>query len=905
MPLLGKARSFLRNLFLSRRVEVDLDQEVYSHLEMLIAENIRAGMPPQEAQRAARIELGGIEQVKEQVREERIGNWLHSVVSDCRYGLRQLRKNPSFTLVAVLSLGLGIGANSTMFSVMNALLYRALPYDHAERLVAIWETPLGHPEQYQPPPIAELLDWQKQNHVFEDIALTSGTESATIPGISGPEPARVQNVTPNFFRLLGVNPLLGRIFAPEEMQELTQTVVISHAFWKTHFNSDPNVLGKSFHVSGVVSTVVGVMPSGFAPFYGDPLDLWQPVNPGSSRYSERQDHWLMPVGRLKPGVTLAQAQTEMEVIARQLEQAYPKSNKGIGKKLVPLHEELFGWAKKPLYPLLGAVAFVLLIACANVANLLQSRGEIRRTEYAVRASLGAGRRRLIQQLLLESGLLALLGGTLGIVLSFGGVQLFLKLAGDIPSSQNIKIDAAVLFFTLAVSLTTAIVFGLVPAIQASKPDLNLALREGARRTSSGSRSLTRHVLAVLEIALAMVLLIGAGLMISSVLRLQKVKPGFDPSNLLTMQIHLDEGSPYVQRVPGGDMEKAMPAVTNFYQQLLERAAALPGVESVGSSTGLPTHFGAVYTFSILGHTVSSPDQRPEAGYEQVSPGLFRTLRIPLKKGRYLDDHDNPAAPWAIVVNETFVHRYFPNEDPIGQQVLIRYGAYPVDEPRPRQIIGVVGDVKNFGLGQPAPPFMYASYLQQPDVYPGGSIVFHLWQELAIRTAPGVRPEDLSKAVKKVVTDLNPDQPVTNVMTMDHILAESAGEPKFYMQLLGTFASMAVFLAVIGIYGVMSYFVSERTHEIGIRMALGAKSVDVLGLVSKLGFKLALLGVAIGVVLAVVLARVIANFLFEVRPTDPVTYAAVAALLTVVALLACYIPARRAMRVDPMVALRYE
>jgi putative ABC transport system permease protein len=907
MPLFVNVRSFLRNLFLSRRVEVDLDQEVHSHLEMLTEENIRVGMPPKEAHRAARIELGGIEQVKEQVREERIGNWLHSVISDCRYGARQLRKNPGFLTVVVLSLGLGIGANSTIFSVMNALLYRPLPYPHADRMVAIWEIPLAHPDERQPPPIAELLDWQKQNHVFEDIALTSGTESSILSGTSGSEAIRIQDVTPNFFSLLNVKPILGRIFVADEMQELTQTVVISHSFWATHFNSDPGVLGKTFanRNTGIASTVVGVMPPGFAPFYGEPVDLWQPINATSPRYGARQDHWLMPVALLKPGVTLAQAQTEMDVIARRLEQTYPETNKGIGKRLQSLHEALFGWARQPLYPLLGAVAFVLLIACANVANLLQSRTETRRNEYAVRASLGAGRSRLMQQLFMESGLLALLGGALGVLLSYWGIPLFRSLAGEFPSSQSINIDIRVLLFTLAISVLTAFVFGLIPALQASNPDLNNALREGSRRTSSGSRGLTRHALAVCEVALAMVLLIGAGLTINSVLRLQKVDPGFDPRNLLTLRIRLPEGGNYMQRVPGGDMERASPRVTAFYQQLLERIAALPGVESVGSITGLPMHFSEEYSFSILGHPAPSPEQRPRAGYNEVSPGFFRTLKIPLKKGRYLDEHDTAAAPWAVVVNETFAHRFFPNEDPIGQQLLLRYDPYPVDQERSREIVGVVGDVKHFGLEQPAPPFVYASHLQQPTVYPGGAIVAHLWQELAIRTARGARPEDLATAVRKIVADLDSDQSVTNVMTMDQLLAESLGGAKFYMRVLGVFAGIAVLLAVMGIYGVMSYYVNQRTREIGIRVALGAKPVDVLRLVTKLGLKLALLGVVIGIALAVGLARVIATFLFGVKPTDPVTYAAVAMALIAVALLASYIPARRATKVDPMVALRYE
>src|SRR6266851_3186222 len=832
-------------------------------------------------------------------------SWLQTFGQDLRYASRGLRKNIGFLTIVVLSLALGIGANSTIFSVMNALLYRPLPYDHADRLVVIWEMPLSHPDSWQAPPIAELFDLKSQNHVFEDIALTSSTEPAVMSGIDGPQPIRVQDATPNLFGLLDVKPVLGRIFLAEEMQDLAQTVVISSSFWKTHFNGDPGVFGKTFNVGGAISTVVGVMPPGFAPFYGGTIDLWQPINPASPRYSARQDHWLMPVARLKPGVTLDEAKTEMDVIAGRLELAYPATNKGVGKKLVPLHEALFGWARQPMYPLLGAVAFVLLIACANVANLLQSRTESRRNEYAVRASLGASRRRLMQQLFAESALLALAGGLLGVFLTYFGIQLFLKLAGDFPSSDSINVDARVLLFTLGVSLLTAFAFGLVPAIQASNPNLNNALREGARRTSAGSRGLTRHALAVSEVALAMVLLVGAGLMINSILRLQKTNPGFDTANLLTMRIQLPEAGKYMQRVPGGDMERATPQVTAFYEQLLEKTAVLPGVESVGSITGLPTHFAQGYTFSILGHPAPPPDQRPQAGYNQVSPGFFRTLKIPLKKGRLLDDHDTQTAPWVVVVNETFAHRFFPNEDPVGRQLLLRYDPYPVDEERPREIVGVVGDVKHFGLGQPAPPFSYASYLQQPAVYPGGAIVAHLWQELAIRTAPGARPEGLATAAKKIVAELDPDQPVTNVMTMDQLLAESMGDYQFYMRVLGIFAGMAVLLAVMGIYGVMSYFVSERTREIGIRVALGARPADVLGLVAGMGLRLAAIGVAIGLALAFGLTRFIASFLFGVKPTDPMTYAAVAAALIAVALLASYIPARRATKVDPMMALRYE
>jgi len=827
--------------------------------------------------------------------------------ADARYAARGLLKNPGFLAVVVLSLALGIAANSTIFSVLNAVLYRPLPYKQPEKLVVIWETEQAHPDARRAPPIAEMVDWKKQNHVFEDIGLISFIDRASMSGFGEPEQIRVQYLTSNFFSLLGEKPILGRIFLAEESQDRTQTVILSEAFWRRQLNSDPNILGKSFVLEGIVSTVVGVMPAGFAPFYGGRIDLWAPINPESTRYSARIDHWLMPVARLKPDVTLAQAQVEMDVIARRLEQQYPATNKGVGKKLLPLHEELFGWAGKALYPLFGAVGFVLLIACVNVANLMQFRTDTRRKEYALRVSLGAGRRRLTQQVLTESGLLALVGGALGVLLALGGIPIFRALAGEFPNSDSITIDARVLLFTLGISLLTAILFGLAPAIQASRPDLNIVLREGERKTASVSRRLARHSLAVCEIALAMVLLVGAGLMINTMFRLEAVKPGFDASNMLTMDIQLPEGGKYMERVPGGDMERTLPTATAFYERLLEKVGGLPGVESAGLVTELPTRgAGGLYSFSILGHPAPPPDNRPRAGYDEVSPSFFGTLRIPLKRGRLLNGHDSQGAPWVVLVNEAFARKFFPNEDPLGQQLLIRYDPYAVDEERPRQIVGIVGDVKHFGLGQETPPFLYASYQQQPAVFPGGATRAHLHQDLILRAPSSLTRggTPLALTVKKAMAEIDPDQPVTRIMTMEQVLAESIGDWRFYMQLLGMFAGVAVLLAAVGIYGVMSYSVNERTHEIGIRVALGAHPGDVLAMVTRQGLKLTAAGVVIGAGLALGLARLITTFLFGVKPSDPSTYVAVAVGLTVVALLACYVPARRAAKVDPMIALRH-
>ena len=835
-----------------------------------------------------------------------IPQFFETLWADVKFAARGLRKSPGFLAVVVVSLALGIAANSTIFSVLNALLFRPLPYPQPESLVVIWQTDQAHPDSTNAPPIAENVDWTKQNHVFEDISLSSFTDRAIVSGLGEPRPLHTQYVTPNFFAQLGAKPILGRTFQADEQQDLSQAIVISTPFWKREYNGDPHVLGKTLNVEGVVSTIVGVMPPGFAPFYGFPIDLWQPINPANARYNARFDHWLMPVARLKPGVTLAQAQADMDVIARRLEQDYPSTNKGLGDKVFPLHEDLYRDAGSALYPLLGAVAFVLLIACVNVANLMLFRTETRRKEYALRMSLGAERRRLVQQLLTESVLLAVIGGVLGTVLTLVGIRVFLALAGgDFPDAELITLDGRVLLFTLGISLLTAILFGLAPALRASRPDLNAVLRESERKTMSASSRMARHALVISEVALAMVLLVGAGLMINTILHLKRVNPGFDYNRVLTIDFQLPEGGKYLERVPGGDMERTLPTATNFYTRLLDSVRVLPGVESAALIGALPMHCcSEYYTFSILGHPAPPPDDRPSAGYSETSAGLFSTMKIPLVKGRYLDEHDNENTPWAIVVNQAFARKYFPNEDPIGQQILLRYDPYPVDQPRPRQIVGVVGDVKHRGLGRDAPPFVYASYLQQPAIFPGGATRAHLHENLVLRTSLG-RQAGLVASVKQAIANIDPDEPIGDVRSMEEVMGASLGDWRFYMQLLGIFASVAILLAAVGIYGVMSYSVNERTHEIGIRIALGAQPSDVLKLVAKMGLQLTCIGVVLGAGLALGLARLISTFLYGVKPSDPITYVAVALALAAVAFLACYIPARRATRVDPMLALRYE
>jgi len=901
-----------------KRLERDLEEELEFHLAMRAEKNRALGIGADDARVAARRRFGNVTLVKEDCREMWIFTWTETLWRDVRYAARILVKSPGFAAVVIFSLALGIGANTAVFSAMNAVLLRALPYEHPDTLATVWTTQKTNPgSEDDLPPIAEVADWKKQNHVFADIAGISAGDRAMLTGLGEPGPVRMQSATQNFFDLVGVQPALGRVFRTEESQEQFQTVVISNAFWRRRFNSDPNVLGKAFRIDGVVSTVVGVMPAGFtgfAPWYGSSTEgkateVWTPVNPGSARNAKRSDHWFMPVARLKPGVTVAEAQVEMDVIALGMEQAYPESNKGVGEKVIPLHDTLYKSARDMLYPLLGAVGFVLLIGCVNVANLMLSRTESRRKEYSVRASLGASRRRLMQQLLAESGLLTLIGSSLGILLSFWGTRLMRAITQGVPDAESIRIDGRVLLFAAGLSVLAALLFGLAPAIRAARLDLNDALREGESRTSSGKRGRTRYLLVISEVALAMVLLVGSGLMINSLLRMLLPSPGFDAANVLTMAVNLPATEvKYVEKTPGKDMDRVSAKVTAFHRQLLERAAAMPGVESVGMISIIPPLGAGMRTFSILGHPAPSPGDRPVGFFNEVSPSYFRTMKIPLMKGRYFDERDTESAPWAVVISETLANRYFPKEDPIGQQILLRYEPQRVDEDRPRQIVGVAGEVKQIGVGG-LHPLLYESFLQQPDVFRGGSEFFQLMGSLVIRTTSDVRAHeaDITTSVKQIVKEMDPDQPVTDVGTMEDVLGKSLKDYKNYVVVLGFLAGIAVVLAAIGVYGVLSYFVNQRTKELGIRFALGAQRGDVLVLVAKLGLTLAGAGVAVGVALALGLNRFIKEhfWLFHVKPTDPATYAAVGFLLVIISVLACYLPARRATKVDPMTALRHE
>ncbi|HUJ80609.1 MAG TPA: ABC transporter permease [Candidatus Acidoferrales bacterium] len=894
------------------RLERDLEEEIQFHLAMRAEKNRALGIGAKDAKAAAHQRFGNVTLVKQDCREAWIFTRLETLWQDLRYAARMLTKSPGFAAIVVCSLALGIGANTAVFSALNSVMLHGLPYEHPEKLATIWSTNKTDPDSEGFAPIAEVTDWKKQNHVFADIAVASMASSATLTGIGEPGPVLVQGVTPNFFAVVGVQPALGRVFRAEESQEKFQTVVISNSLWKRKFNSDPVVLGKTFRITEVASTVVGVMPAGFIGFApwdeGKAADVWKPLNPESAAYAKRSDHWRMPVARLKPGVTLAQAQLEMDVIARGMEQAYPESNQGVGEKVIPLYDTLYQNAKDKLYPLLGAVGFILLIACVNVANLTLSRTEGHRKEYSLRASLGAGRRRLVQQLLAESGLLTLIGGSLGVLLSLWGTHLLRVLAEDLPGGESIGINGRVLVFAAGLSVLTALLFGLAPALRASRADLNDVLREGESRTSSAKRGRMRNLLVISEVALGMVLLVGSGLMINSLLRILLPSPGFDPANVLTMAVNFPETEgKYVAKVPGKDLTKVSPKVTAYHQQLIERVAAMPGVESAGMISILPPLGAGDISFSILGHPAPSPGKSPSGGFNEVSPSYFRTMKIPLKKGRYLEESDTQSSPWAVVISETLANRYFPNEDPIGQQILLRREPDQVNEDRPRQIVGVVGEVKQVGMGG-LHPLLYESFLQQPEVSQGDAY-FHRLGSLVIRTTSDVRTYEaaITASVKQMVKEMDPDQPVTDISTMDEVLGKSMRSYKNYVVVLGVFAGIAVVLAAIGVYGVLSYFVNQRTRELGIRYALGAQRRDVLVLVAKLGLTLVGTGLAIGVALALGLNRFLAEHLrlFHVKATDPTTFAAVGTLLLFIALLACYIPARRATSVDPMTALRHE
>jgi len=817
---------------------------------------------------------------------------MNTLPQDLRYGARMLLRRPGFTLIALATLGLGIGANSAIFSVVNSVLLRELPYREPQRLVMVWsdrpqlQARTGTTEF--PVSAADFVDLRDQNQSFEQIAAFH-SQSFSITG--GDDPALLGGVraSASLFALLGVEARHGRVFLPEEDQPgPNRIVILSDGLWRRRFGSDPKIIGQTVSLNNEPYTVVGVAPPDFQfPRRGDlpagfqfprEVDLYTPLALTPEQRNNRSRHYLAVIARLKPQTNFEQAQAEVVGIAKRLEQQYPDMNRNKSARLVSLHQQVVGKARSGLLTLLGAVGFVLLIACANVANLLLARGAARRKEMAIRAALGAGRRRVVRQLLTESLLLAASAGALAMLLAVWGVDLLRTiLPGDLPRADEISVDFRVFGFTLAVSLLTGILFGLVPALQGSRADLNETLKEGGRG-SGGGHDRFRGLLVVAEVALALVLLIGSGLMLRSFVRLMGVDPGIDPQNVLTMDISLPRGKYEPQRQAA------------FFRQLLERARALPGVQSAAAVYPLPLSGMEEGTnFRIEGRPPAAPNSRT-AGPRWVSPDYFKALKIQLLKGRVFNEGDGAETPPVLVINEAMARQYWPDEDPIGSRLAFNGRD---NQPIWREIVGVVKDVRHTALDTESRPQIYFPFTQFPSSF----------MTLVARTDDD--PLKLVAAMRGQVQAIDKDRPISNVHTMEELMARSLSQRRFNLLLLAIFAGVALLLAAVGIYGVMSYSVEQRTHEIGVRVALGARTGDVLRLLLGQGMKLVAAGVAIGLAAAFALTRLISNLLFGVRPTDPATFAAIAILLAGVALAACYVPARRATKVDPMVALRCE
>ena len=808
---------------------------------------------------------------------------MENLLKDVRYGVRGLWKRPAFTVVAVLTLALGIGANTAIFSVVNAVLLRPLQFRDPDRLVMIWEDAgfLGFPRNTPAP--ANYVDWKNQTQSFEDVAATH-EETFNLTGDGTPERVAAYGVTANFFPLFGVSPALGRVFTPDDDRPgANKVAVLSHELWQTRYGSDSQIINRDIQLDGEKYTVVGVMPAGFQFFESD-VRLWVPLALTPEELANRGNHYLKVVARMKPGVTLNQAQADVSAVTARIAKDHPDLmfDGKVGALVMPLREEFTGNVRGSLFVLMVAVAFVLLIACANVAGLLLARAVARRREIALRIALGASRTRVVRQLLTESLLLSAAAGILGTVLAYFSFAFLQKL---IPAQMalltSLNLDLRILAFTLVLSLLTGIIFGLVPALQSAKVDLNDALKQSTRVTSSGR---LRGALIVFEVALSIVLLVGAGLLIQTLFRLFNQYDALQPQQVLTLRTVL----PLTKY-------KELPQRSGFYQQVLDRVEHLPGVISAGYTTSIPLIWkGGTSGFFPEGIKDPIPGMGYDANHRQVTAHYLQTMNMALRQGRYFTEHDNENSMPVAIINETMARQYWPEQNAVGRRFKL---GDPGDDIPWVQIVGVVADVRQMGLDEPVKAEMYFPYQQQSDYD------FYLPRDLVIRTSGNT--SSVVASVRQIVHEVDPDQPVSNIATMSDVLGEEAAPRRMGMIMLVAFAGLALLLASLGIYGVLAYFVTQHTNEIGVRMAVGASPLHIVSLVLKKGMGLTLFGMGIGLVVSFALTRLMSSLLFGVNAADPLTFVAVPLVLAAVALVACLIPARRAMKVDPTIALRYE
>ncbi len=873
-----------RALRQKKALDADMDEEMRVHIEMQTEENIAGGMNPNEARQAALRQFGGVDQIKEIRREMRGVTWLENLMQDIRFGTRQMAKNPRFTFVAVLTLALGIGANTAIFSVIYGVLFEPLPYRDPQQLVRVFESSVSQPKF--PMSAGDFQDYREQNSTLSGLALYT-RQDLELSKDDQPELLSALRITAGFFDVLGVQPLLGRQFRREdEVPDNHHSVILSHGLWQRRFKGDPEIIGKPIILTGEVFTVVGVMPQGVKHVggdyrsmpHGETVDFWWPITLNSQ--DSRSSHYMNAVGRLKPGIKPEQSAADFNVIAERLAVQFPDTNSSFRIAIQSLHEEIVGKARITLLVVFGAVLMVLLIACVNVANLLLARSAARGREMAVRSAVGAGRGRIVRQLLTESLLLAVCSSAVGILLAQCGMVALGKFGPEqLPRLQTLRLDGHVLFFTLALTLLTGVLFGLAPALQAGKININGFLKDGGRAGTGGNQSRLRDILVSAEVALALLLLIGTGLLVRSFWQLQQTATGFNPERVVTATLSL----------PFGDYASNT-NIAFFQEKLLDRLGGIPGIESVGLTSDLPwTGYDENNSLTIEGKSFP-PNEGAGGRYHFISSDYFRTVGVPLRAGRFFNPDDRMGKIRVALVNRTLAERYWPGESPVGKRMS---GSSAPKEENWWTIVGVVGDVKDFPDSLGVEPAFYLPLSQ----FPSRRVT------LAIRTA--VEPFGMMAAIRSEMQKMDRNVPLADIKTLETITAKASAARRFTFVLVALFAATALILAAMGIYGVLSYLVAQRTREIGVRMALGAQAFDVIKMTLKQGMGPTIVGVVLGLIGAFGLTRLMTSLLFGVSATDPGTFVVSALLLILAAVLPCWLPARRAAKVEPMVALRNE